>query len=64
MAELPPRVADDVGGEFLRASEFAEVWVVHVQRADIVLEEADRLQGMLLVAVPEQLPFNPVRRRQ
>src|SRR5260221_8435917 len=39
-------VAGDVDGELMRcATEFAEVWVVHLQRIDIVLEEADRLQG-------------------
>ena len=39
------------------ASEFAEVWVVHFQRAKNILEDADRLQGAVLVATPEQ-PFD------
>jgi hypothetical protein len=42
LARQPAPCPGDVDGELMRgASEFTEVGVIHLQRADIVLEEAD-----------------------
>jgi len=46
-------VAGDVDGELMGGThEFAEVRIVHLQPAHVILEERDLLAGPVLVAVP------------